>query len=253
MLRSFSDLTRCTVGAADGDLGSVRDVYFDDGTWTVRYLVVDTGDWLPGRRVLVSPMSVRNSDPDPRTLRVALTRTQVAHSPDVNTAKPVSRHDEIDLAHYYGYPYYWVGPYRWGVASCPYPSPERPAVASPVVPEVLARARQNGHQQLQNGTAVMGHAIRTEEGDIGHVEDVLVDDEAWAIRYMVVDTKNWWPGKKVFVSPEWLTHATWDESTPLSCIVLAVAGGTSSGRTAILSRPTVAPRSSVGGATQYRC
>jgi hypothetical protein len=185
-----------------------------------------------------------------------LTRTQVTHSPDVNTAKPVSRHDEIDLSHYYGYPYYWVGPYRWGVASCPYPLPERPPVARPIVQEVPARARHNEHQHLQNGTAVLGHAIRTEDGDIGHVEDVLVDDEAWAIRYMVVDAKNWWPGKKVFVSPEWLTQATWDESMPLSCIALAVAGGSSCGRTAILSsehRPTVAPRSPAGGATQYRC
>jgi sporulation protein YlmC with PRC-barrel domain len=247
MLRSFSDLAGCTVGAMDGDLGGVRDVYFDDGTWTVRYLVVDTGEWLPGRRVLVSPMSIRNSDR--RTLRVALTRTQVTHSPNVNTAKPVSRLDEIELSHYYGHPYYWVGPYRWGVTACPYPLAEK----SPVVQEVPADPRQNGHQYLQNGTAVLGHAIQTEEGDIGRVEDVLVDDKAWAIRYMVVDAKNWWPGKKVFVSPEWLIHPTWDESTPLSCIVLAVPGGASNGRTAISPRPTVASRSSVGGAIQYRC
>jgi sporulation protein YlmC with PRC-barrel domain len=256
MLRTFSDLARYTIGATDGDLGSVRDVYFDDGTWTVRYLVVDTGDWLPGRRILVSPISIRSPDPDRRTLRVALTMMEVKSSPDVNTARPVSRQHEIELSRHYGYPYYWVGPYRWGAASYPRPLPESPPQSGPVDQEIPARSRQSGDQHLQNATALMGHAIRTEEGEIGRVEDVLVDDKAWAIRYMVVDTKNWWPGKKVFVSPEWLTQATWDESATLSCIVVAVAGGTSSGRTAILSpehRPTVPPRSAAASATQYRC
>jgi len=256
MLRTFSDVARYTIGATDGDLGSVRDVYFDDGTWTVRYLVVHAGDWFPGRRMLVSPISIRSSDPDRRTLRVALTMRQVESSPDINTAGPVSRQHEIELSRHYGYPYYWVGPHRWGAASYPCPSPESPPQPGPVDQEIPARARQSGDQHLQNATALMGHAVRTEEGEIGRVEDVLVDDKAWAIRYLVVDTKNWWPGKKVFVSPGGLTQAAWDESMTLSCIVLAVAGGTSSGRTAILSpehRPTVAPRPSAGGATPYRC
>jgi hypothetical protein len=213
MLRSVSELKQFTLGATDGDLGSVHDLYFDDRTWTVRYIVVDTSNWLSGRHVLVSPISVRSLDADRRSVRVALTTTQIKASPDVDTAKPVSRQHEIELSRHYGYPYYWVGPYRWGVASYPYLLTESPPQPNQVDREVLARARASGDPHLQNANAVTGYAIQAADGEIGHVEDFLVDDKAWAIRYMIVDTRNWWPGKKVLVSPEWITRVTWGESS----------------------------------------
>jgi sporulation protein YlmC with PRC-barrel domain len=161
MLRSVSDLKQFTIAGTDGRLGSVSDLYFDDRSWAVRYLVVEDGTWLPTGRVFVPPVTVQRSDST--TLRVALSKKQVKVSPTVNT----------------------------------------------------------GDAHLQTATAIIGYAMQAEDGEIGHVKDVLVDDKAWTIRYLVVDTEEWWAGKKVLVSPEWLTPVTWDESKTLFCLVTA--------------------------------
>lgn len=209
MLRGISDLRRFTITATDGNLGSVGDVYFDDRSWSVRYLAVDAGNWLPGRRVLVSPIAVRRADPT--TLHVALSKEQVAAGPDVNTR------------------------------GLPGSSMQQGGVE----PANLARAGESGDAHLQTATAVMGYAIQTEDGKIGHVKDVLVDDQAWAIRYLVVGTENRWVGKKVWVSPAWLTRVTWDASKTLCCIATAVDDSIGSGRAAmplIEHGPTAARR-----------
>jgi hypothetical protein len=176
VLRSISDLRRVTIAATDGEVGSVRDLYFDDLRWTVRYLVIDAGSWLPDRWVLVSPTSLRRWDPDPNTLHVAQTKTQVKARVDMHTLPGVVR----------------------------------------------SQARACREPQLQAATTVMGYAVETEDGEIGHVEDLLVDDTAWVIRYLRVDTKNRWADKRVLVAPEWLTEVTWDDSKRFFCIVTAV-------------------------------
>ena len=193
MVRGLSDLKRFTIAATDGNLGSVRDLYFDDRSWAVRYLVVDAGPWLPGRRLCVSPVSVRSSDPT--TLHVALSTQAVAAGPDVNTRE------------------------------LPGGAPQEGG-AEPANP---GRAGESGDAHLQTATGVMGYAIQTEDGEIGHVKDVLVDDQAWAIRYLVVDTENRWMGKKVLVSPAWLVHVAWDASKTLCCIATAVDNNIGSG------------------------
>jgi sporulation protein YlmC with PRC-barrel domain len=194
MLRGLNDLRRFRIAATDGNLGNVGDLYFDDRTWSVRYLEVDAGNWLPGRRVLVPPIAVRSSDPT--TLHVALSRHQVSASPDVNSCE----------------------------------GPGSSTEQGGVEPASLARSGESGAAHLQTATAVMGYAIRAEDGEIGHVKDVLVDDQSWAIRYLVVDTENRWAGKKVLVSPAWLTHVTWGASKTLCCIATAVDDRIGSGR-----------------------
>jgi hypothetical protein len=113
MLRTASELKGIGIAATDGDIGSVKDLYFDDVAWTIRYLVVDTGTWLPGRQVLISPMSIAGETSADK-IPVALTRQQVADSPPIDADRPVDRQHEIELSRYYRYPYYWAGPYRWG-------------------------------------------------------------------------------------------------------------------------------------------
>ena len=213
MLRAASELNGLSIAAVDGDIGSIEDLYFDDLTWTVRYLVVDTGSWLPGRQVLISPMSVRGPAPD--RIAVELTRDQVQNSPPVETDRPVNRQQEEALARYYNYRYYWEGPYRWGLLAYPgMPPVPAPVESDPVVQEMMARERDRieGDPALRSAKDVTGYYIAALDGDIGHVEDFLIDDEAWAIRYMIVDTRNWWPGKKVVVSPEWIKTVSWADS-----------------------------------------
>ncbi|TAM47847.1 MAG: PRC-barrel domain containing protein [Acidobacteria bacterium] len=214
MLRSMKHLDGFAIGATDGDIGTVREFYFDDVSYTVRYAVVDTGNWLGERKVLLSPIAFRAMDWEHKRITAALTKDQVEKSPDIDTQKPVSRQHEIAYYGYYGYTPYWAGSYLWGAFPYPYPA------AGPVLSaEELERERrwnweskdwQDPH--LRSSLAVTGYHIQATDGDIGHVEDFLVDDRSWAIRYMIVDTTNWWPGKKVLVSPAWIERVDWAEA-----------------------------------------
>ena len=213
MLKPASGFKGFTIAAVDGDLGSVADLYFDDLSWTVRYLVVDTGTWLPGRQVLISPLSVREAGDK---ILVALTQAQVKDSPPVESDRPVNRQQEEAIARYYDQRYYWEGPYRWGLLAYPGmpPVPTAPIPLEGVTEEMVARDRQTelGDPSLRSARDVTGYHIAALDGDLGHVDDFLVDDREWAIRYLVVDTRNWWPGKKVVLSPDWIKTVSWTDS-----------------------------------------
>jgi hypothetical protein len=172
--------------------------------------MVDTGGWLGGRRVLISPMSVTRMDWDNARLDVALTKAQVEHSPDVDTHKPVSRQHEAAYLGYYGYPYYWGGPYLWGPAAYPAGLATPPTASTEAMAERIRRESKDSH--LRSTEAVTGYNIEAADGEIGHVDGFIVDDEAWAIRYIEVPTRNWWPGKKVLVSPLWIERVSWTNS-----------------------------------------
>jgi hypothetical protein len=199
-----------TIKARDGEIGEVDDFYFDDESWAIRYLVVDTGNWLPGRKVLISPISLGKADLSHQWLDVELTKKQIEDSPSIDTDKPVSRQYEASYYDYYGYPYYWTGPHLWGPAAYPGPlmMPERTQAEA----EALRREQESADPHLHSSSEVAGYYIEATDGDIGHVEDFMIDDESWAIRYIVVDTRNWWPGKKVVVSPQWIERVSWRDS-----------------------------------------
>ena len=214
MLRSAKNMQGFTLHASDGEIGSVEVFYFDDDAWAIRYMVVDTGSWLSGRQVLISPYSVERVNWDEKTIDVRLTKQQVENSPDIDTHKPIDRQNEEKYYTYYGYPYYWDGPYLWG--AMPYPAylppntPQTDAVAREIEE---ARARRNSEDRnLRSTKEVTGYYIEASDGDIGHVEDFVIDDETWAIRYIAVDTRNWLPGKKVVISPDWVQSINWRDS-----------------------------------------
>ena len=210
MLTNATHLKGLVIRATDGDLGTVDQLYFDDETWAIRYLSVETGGWLGGRQVLISPISVVQTDWQAKRLDVALTKRQVEKSPDIDTHRPVSRQHEAAYLGYYGYPYYWGGPYLWGPAF--YPA----GLASLTTPSAEAMAdrvrKESADSHLRSTEAVTGYNIEAADGEIGHVDGFVVDDEAWAIRYIEVATRNWWPGKKVLVSPAWIERVSWSDS-----------------------------------------
>jgi hypothetical protein len=211
MLRNAKDLRGMTIRATDGEIGTVDQFYFDDETWAVRYLMVDTGGWLGGRLVLVSPIFVIGQpDWQSKRLDVSLTKKQVENSPDVNTHEPVSRQHEIAYLGYYGYPFYWGGSNLWGAEL--YPA----GLAAPAMPlpeaSVPRIAKELADSHLRNAQEVIGYYMEASDGEIGHLEGFIVDDETWAIRYIEVATRNWWPGKKVLVSPAWIERVSWEDS-----------------------------------------
>jgi hypothetical protein len=214
MLHSFDQLRGDAIQASDGEIGSLRDVYFDDQSTLVRYLVVDTGTWLPGKRVLLVPAVVGGVDAERGQIVTGLTRHQVEDSPPVDTEKPVSRQQELTLHTYYGWDPYWtvppfagsLAPY-WG-AAVPAATHLRPGEAR-VAEEVAAREREQRDPHLRSAREVEGYHVAATDGEIGHVEDFFIDDQDWAIRLLGIDTRNWLPGRKVVISPGWLRGIDW--------------------------------------------
>jgi hypothetical protein len=207
MLRSVSGMRGFTMHATDGNIGSVDEFLFDDAQWTIRYLVVNTG----GRLVLVSPIAFRAVDWDRGTFDVALTRQQVEQSPSIATDQPVSRQHEEEYACYYSYPYYWDELGMWDAGMCPRMADL--SVVDAVYGETATEEQPPGDPHLCSAREVTGYTIQARDGDLGHVEDFIVDDESWVVRYMVVDTRNWWPGKHVLVSTHWIASVRWAQSS----------------------------------------
>lgn len=207
MLRSLSALQKLKIQATDGDVGTVKDSYFDDARWTVRYLVVDTGRWLPGREVLISPQSVRDILWEREALDVSISRDQVKASPSIDFDKPVSRQHEAAFLDYYGYPYYWGGGGMLGGISA------SPAVPRPPANEARETQRMRGEgfdPHLRSTKHVTGYHIEASDGKIGHIDDFLFDDQNWSLRFFVVDTRNWLPGRHVLVATDWIDDLDWD-------------------------------------------
>lgn len=223
MLRSIKNLHHYAIRAQDGDIGEVKDLYFDDDAWAVRYLVVETGSWLSSRKVLVSPLSIRHLDWLNRKFEMSITQAQVKGSPNIDTDKPVSRQNEEQYLGYYGYPYYWGGSGLWGEGLYPYAMVpgyggyeldhvQRERQLESYLRHERARHR-NDDPHLRSCDAVTGYHIQASDGEIGHVSDFLIDDQTWAVRYLVVDTSNWWMGHQVLVAPPWIQSVNWSDNT----------------------------------------
>lgn len=223
MLHSAKELEGFAVGATDGDIGHVKDFYLDDHAWVIRYLVVDTGGWLSSRKVLVSPIAVGAPNRERRLLPASISREQVRKSPDIDTDKPVSRQHEMTYSDYYNYPYYWGGAGYWGGGM--YPNLIAPGygglgVSNPISGEgqrEMSRRESARHEQedphLRSCNAVVGYHIHASDGDIGHVAGMLIDEQTWAVRYLIVDTSNWWLGHQVLVAPQWIESVNWSDET----------------------------------------
>jgi hypothetical protein len=206
MLRSLKDLEGYTASATDGDVGGTVDFLLDDDRWAVRYLVVEPGTSLDGIQVLISPISFREVEWPTHRFHLALTMDKVRNSPSVDVDKPVSRQHEGNFSRYYGFPCYWRSSGLWGTSS--YPS----ALAGNGSKEVSAAPPEaSGDVHLRSARDVRGYQIQGTDDAVGHVEDFLVDDETWQLRYLVIDTSDWWFGRKVLVAPEWAIRISWEE------------------------------------------
>ena len=237
MLRSINELHGYTLHATDGDLGHVDEFYFDHEKWAVRYLVVNTGGWLLGRKVLISPLAFRAVDWDNGRFQVALTRAEVEASPAIDTEATLSRRDEGHYFRFFGWPFYWTGAGLWGGAAM-YPALAVPPGTAHVAEETaeLPPDEEENDSRLLSSRHVTGWKVQATDGDVGHVADFIVDDRSWGMSYLVVDTGGWIGGRKVLVPAEHIDrtgpfddtlnvllaradieHAPeWDGRTPLS-------------------------------------
>ncbi len=213
MLRNVTDLRGYAIRATDGVIGAVDDLYFDDEDWAIRYLIADTGTWLSGRKVLISPLAIGHPDWMGQLLPVSLTRAQVKGSPDIDTQRPVSRQHEAEYFGYYGYPHYWGGAGLWGMGAYPGDLTAERQFEEDMKTRRASASEAPPDHHLRSCRAVIGHHIHGTDGDIGHVEDMLVDEHTWAIRYLVVDTSHWWGGHHVLIAPRWIEQVSWPDAT----------------------------------------
>lgn len=224
-----SELIGGHVQAGDSRVGTVVDLLFDDRDWNVRWAVVDTGSWLPGRRVLLPPSAVNVAASSSKGLEVSLSEDQVKNCPSFMEDQPVSRQREAELGVYfsqmgfgaYGFPF---------VAGGAIPAPPVPLAAP--VPDAGMPEEREGDPHLQSAKEVTGYHIHAADGEIGHVEELLVDPQSWTVPQFEVDTRNWWPGRKVVIAADEVKEISWDERcvyVVLSREQVKSSGGYSSG------------------------
>jgi hypothetical protein len=206
MLHMVTKLQGDAIVAKDGPIGELKDVYFDDVRWGVRYLVVDTGRWLPGREVLLSPASIDTKASSEEEIRVALTREQVEHAPGVEADKPVSRRYEEAHARYYGFPEYWLAAGMAGAAPLPPPAGSESAAAQRELEDAERKAAQS---HLRSSAEIIGYQVEAADGTAGRIDDFMIDDRNWHVDALVVDTKPWLPGGRVLVSPRAIEDIDW--------------------------------------------
>jgi len=208
MQRDLKTLYGYKLDSLDGDIGRVRDFYFDDENWVVRYLVADTGSWLTGRLVLISPHAFgRFNEIDGKSMIVNLTRKQIEASPSIDCHQPVSRQHEIDYFNHYGWPAYWNGTGLWGFGDFPVAPSLPPAVRVPSHP-----FRHRAEKHLRSTKAVTGYEIQSTDGAIGHVIGLRVDDTNWAVHTIVVETGHWYSGKEIFIATGKVKRISYEES-----------------------------------------
>jgi hypothetical protein len=202
MLWDASAIVGYAIEARDGDLGSVHDFLIDDATWRVRWMVVDTGTWLPGRKVLIPASALGKPDIERKHFPVDLTREQVKASPAIDGDNVVSRQVEADLYKHYGREPYWsLGDFVVGAAATLFAAPFTPTGDDERPSGVAARTTSPAGPSLRSSRDLVAHRIHASDGDIGHVADLIVDDADWSVRYLEIDTTGWWDDKKVVVSP----------------------------------------------------
>lgn len=211
MQHNIKSLIGFKIGATDGEIGKVSEFYFDDETWTIRYLIVETGSWLMERKVLISPGALKKPDWENESFPVSLTKDQVKDSPDIDTQMPVSRQQELSLYDYYGWPYgaaagtdFYGGMGMMGMSESRLPFDQ--AI------EAQQHEKKSGDPHLRSTAEVKGYKIHATDGEIGDVSDFIIGGD-WKIRFLIVDTGSWFPGKKVLISPKWITKVSWEESS----------------------------------------
>jgi sporulation protein YlmC with PRC-barrel domain len=227
MLKITSALKGYAIHASDGVIGKLQDLLFDDKHWNVRYLVVDTGGWLSGRQVLLSPHVVVTVDEENHQVAVELTKQQIEDSPPLSSNQPVSRQFEAAHSSYYGWPTYWGTPSTMGISPMFGIPPGNAgyhiqglngAVAEGPNQQVAHEVRdeqylkEGGNPNLRSVNEVGGYTLMADDGEVGKITDFIIDDEGWAFRYLVIAAGTWWSGRHMLISPHWVSDIRWSDA-----------------------------------------
>jgi hypothetical protein len=214
MSTSLEKLHGSTVVGLDGDVGTIARFLLQLNPWVVRYIVIETGSWWAGKEVLISPWSIAPGSVAGERIALSLTREQVRNSPSYDPTEALTREHEDALLGYYGYPAYWGGPLLWGPVPAATPgAPPDPGLRTglPDSDAAAVELLDPPTADLADSQQVLGTHLHATDGDVGHVDDLLVESDTWQVRYLVIDTNNWWIGRHVLIAPEWIENFEWPD------------------------------------------
>lgn len=207
MLISLSKLNGYSIKAEDGNIGEIKDFYFDDHSWLIRYAIVDTRKWLPGRRVIIPPSEFKDVDTSEETFAVRMTKKEIENGPDIGTAETVSRQREKDIADYYSWPVYWNA----GTPIPPLVQGKYNDNTDSETDEITQVDLTNRESELRSVDEITGYTIKAADGELGGIDDIVVDDRDWSIKFIILDTRKWFPGKKVAIESKDIKWISWIE------------------------------------------
>ena len=213
MLLSLKQLYGRKLAALDGEIGQVKDIYFEDQKqWAIRYLVVDTGNWLVPRAVLIAPHAFGALEFSEKLPVVNLTCQQIERCPSIDLHKPVSRQYEDDYHRHYGWPGYWQGDGLCGLSDVPLLGVlDEPLPGKSGEPERPEGARKDAH--LRSAQAVSGYHVQADDQMSGYVCDFLMDGRSWVIAQLVVKIGHRFSGKEVLIPTGSVSRFSYEEST----------------------------------------
>ncbi len=205
MLQSIQQFYGKKLGAADGHIGHVKDFYFDDQSWTIRYLVADTGPWLAGRLVLL-PSHVFAADAfetaeaaDNGILRVSLTRSQIKRSPSVDLHHPISRQYEEAYHRYYSWPFYWTAG-----------GGDDHLTTEELQEEILPQPGDD--PCLRSTQTVTGYRVQATDGPVGSVTGLMIHGRDWKIRELIIKADPEITAEEIFLLPESVGRISCEET-----------------------------------------
>ncbi|MFA9379209.1 MAG: PRC-barrel domain-containing protein [Lachnotalea sp.] len=217
MLNKAKVLKNYKLNSLDGEIGKVKGFYFEDQSWFLKYLIVNTGNWLINRQVLILPSSIISINKEEEYITTNLTKDQIENSPSLDSDKPVSLQFQEKFYGYYGLPIFAMGignggGYRFGYGGGGrvVPCEALPSNEDNIIQHNIEENNWDPH--LRSTQTVSGYTIDAIDDKIGHVDDFIIDDENWKIQYIEIDTKNWIPGKKILISPNWIENVNWGDS-----------------------------------------
>jgi sporulation protein YlmC with PRC-barrel domain len=208
MLHTLNDLSGFAIQAIDGNIGTVKDFYFDDRRWVIRHLVVETGSWLESHKVLLAPTAIKHLNRENKTIIVDLTVDEVKASPHIDTDKPVSQQYDIDYLSYYGYAFYWGANNIWDSDATLNGLVEENPKAQTFAAIDRVR-RMHGDRHLRSCDEIINYHIQASDGEIGHLQEMLIDEDTWKVNYFIANTSNWWLGHQVLIDPQEITDISW--------------------------------------------
>jgi sporulation protein YlmC with PRC-barrel domain len=210
MRHNINSIIGYRMEGTDGEIGKVKEFYFDDKTWKIRYLIIKTGNRLTGRKALISPQALLVPDWEEEVFPINLTKEQIKNSPDIDTDKPVSRQQELELYGHYLWQPYWGSDFYAG-GSIWNNTYQNPVIDEKIVKEVGSKNKQsNEYPHLRSTQSISGYHIHANDGDIGHLKDFIIDDQTWLITDLVIDTHNRLGGKKVLIPIRHIKEIQWD-------------------------------------------